>query len=127
MVATQNMVKAAVQHCKFGKGTIESVQDNHLTIRFETTGDSKVFTYPDAFEKFLCFEAQDLKDRFAKDWKEYLLVNAIEEKRKQQEINRMEQENRRALMEMMKKRKKAAQAKAERERKERERYAKKIS
>lgn len=127
MAATEIMMQAVVEHCKFGKGIIEAVKDNHLTVKFEATGDKKVFTYPDAFEKFLKFEAEELQALFAKDWKEHMLMTALEEKRKQQEITRMEQENKRALIAMMRKRQKAAQAKAEREKKEREKYAKLIS
>ena len=127
MAVTESMMQAVVEHCKFGKGIIEEVNENHLTVKFEATGDKKVFTYPNAFEKFMKFEKEELQALFAKDWKEHMLITALEDKRKQQEITRMEQENKRALVAMMKKRKKAAQAKAEREKREREKYAKMIS
>lgn len=127
MTATKSMMQAAVEHCKFGKGIIEEIKENHLTVKFEATGDKKVFMYPDAFEKFMKFETEELQELFAKDWKEHMLITALEDKRKQQEITRMEQENKKALIAMMRKRQKAAQAKAEREKREREKYAKLIS
>lgn len=127
MTATENMVNAVVEHCKFGKGIIEVVKDNHLTVRFEETDEKKVFSYPDAFEKFMKFEEAAFQDIFAKDWKEHMLMTALEEKRKQQEYQRIELEKKKEMMALMKKRQKAALAKAERERKEREKYTKMIS
>ncbi len=127
MAAKLNMKNAKVTHCKYGKGVIKETKGNHLTIRFETTEEDKVFTYPDAFEKFLKFEAAELQEMFAKDWKEHILVSALEEKRRQQEYQRLENEKKREMIALMKKRQKAALAKAERERKQREKYAKMIS
>lgn len=127
MTATKKMKNAAVTHCKYGKGVIKDTKDNHLSIMFEATDEVKVFTYPDAFEKFLRFEADELQEMFTKDWKEHILISALEEKRKQQEYQRLENEKKREMLALMKKRQKAALAKAERERKEREKYAKMIS
>ena len=127
MIAASNMLNAVVVHCKYGKGMIEKVDDNHLTVKFDSISENKIFTYPDAFERFLKFEATDLQEMFAKDWKEHILMAALEEKRKQQEYQRIEAEKKREMLALMKRRQKAAMAKAERERREREKYAKMIS
>ena len=41
----------AVQHSKFGRGTVVSFDGKYFTVRFCSV--EKVFVYPDAFEKFL--------------------------------------------------------------------------
>ncbi len=116
MVNTDKFLNAAVSHCKFGKGLIVLVKDKHITVEFNQLDEKKVFTYPDAFEKFLRFEEEELQDVFASDWKEQLIIQELEKNRKLQEYHRIEAEKKREKMALLKKRQKAALQKAERER-----------
>ncbi len=116
VIETGKFLNAAVSHCKFGKGLIVEVKDKHVTVEFEALDENKVFTYPDAFEKFLHFEDGKLQDIFASDWKEQLIIQQLEKNRKLQEYHRIEAEKKKEKIALLKKRQKAALAKAERER-----------
>lgn len=48
-----------VVHIAWGEGTITSVNGNYLSIAFGV--ETKMFVYPDAFEKFLCTEDSELR------------------------------------------------------------------
>ncbi len=55
----------AVQHQKFGKGSIVAFDGKYLTVRFSTV--EKVFVYPDAFEKFLSISDSELPAEIVSD------------------------------------------------------------
>ena len=46
-----NLENLEVKHKAFGPGVIVSTQGKYITVKFETA--TKVFVYPDIFEKFL--------------------------------------------------------------------------
>ncbi|MBQ3016070.1 MAG: hypothetical protein IJD79_04755 [Clostridia bacterium] len=46
-----NLENLEVKHKAFGPGVIVSTQGKYITVKFETS--TKVFVYPDIFEKFL--------------------------------------------------------------------------
>lgn len=45
-----------VNHARFGKGTIVSVEDRRMTVQFAQPFGEKRFVYPDAFETYLMVE-----------------------------------------------------------------------
>ena len=49
----EELIGAAVSHGRFGRGTIETVEDRYVTIAFDRDHAEKTFQYPDAFEKFI--------------------------------------------------------------------------
>ena len=55
----------AVQHTKFGVGTVASFDGNYMTVRFGAV--EKVFVYPDAFEKFLTVAGGTLPEDIVAD------------------------------------------------------------
>ncbi len=48
-----NLVNEKVEHISFGEGVIIKVDDNKICVQFEENIGTKIFIYPDAFEKFL--------------------------------------------------------------------------
>lgn len=55
----------AVQHQKFGKGSIVAFDGKYMTVRFDAV--EKVFVYPDAFERFLSVADGELHDEIVAD------------------------------------------------------------
>lgn len=47
------LINEKVEHIKYGTGIIKEVKDNKLWVQFNDNIGTKVFLYPDAFEKFL--------------------------------------------------------------------------
>ena len=60
---------AVVSHSRFGAGQVVSLEGTHLRIRFDATGEERVFAYPEAFFRFLATEdaalAGDVSARMA--------------------------------------------------------------
>ncbi|MDO5292080.1 MAG: hypothetical protein Q4F05_04945 [bacterium] len=79
------MIKKAVVHKTFGKGTIVEKKQNYIKVQFEAFRERKTFLYPDSFEKFLTFEEPDLQKK------------ALEELKKIQEKKEAEHEAKRLL------------------------------
>lgn len=47
------ILNEAVEHFMFGSGIITEVEDNRIWVKFEDNIGTKIFLYPDAFEKFI--------------------------------------------------------------------------
>lgn len=77
-----------VLHTSFGKGVILSKRDKYITVKFDTC--EKTFVYPDAFEKFLTLADGTVCDEIKQD---IALIND----RKQQIINKKNEENIRSM------------------------------
>ena len=77
-----------VLHTSFGKGVILAKRDKYITVKFDNC--EKTFVYPDAFEKFLTLADGTVCDEIKQD---IALIND----RKQQIINKKNEENIRSM------------------------------
>lgn len=77
-----------VLHKAFGKGTIISVNGKYITVKFETA--TKIFVYPDIFEKFLTLADGSVSEEIKAD------LNLTKEE-KQRELDKKNEENLRAM------------------------------
>ncbi len=59
----------SVRHSRFGEGRVLSLEGSHLRVRFNSTGEERVFAYPEAFSRFLATGdsslARDVEHRLA--------------------------------------------------------------
>ena len=76
-----------VMHKAFGAGVIVGQRGNYFTVRFASC--EKVFVYPDIFEKFLTLADGSVTDEILSDL-------AFAKDKKQQIINKKQEENQRA-------------------------------
>lgn len=83
-----NFENLEVKHKAFGHGVIISNQGKYITVKFETV--TKVFVYPDIFEKFLTLADGSVSEEILKDLES---VNKV----KQQIIDKKNEENLRAM------------------------------
>ena len=77
-----------VQHRVFGKGVITEKAGKYITVKFDAC--QKTFVYPDAFEKFLTLADGTVSDDIKSDI-------ALANDRKQQIINKKNEENMRSM------------------------------
>lgn len=77
-----------VLHKSFGKGTVVSVNGKYFTVKFDTV--QKTFVYPDIFEKFLTLADGSISDEINADLE-------ASKAQKQKEIDKKNEENRRAM------------------------------
>ena len=59
----ESLINEKVTHIKFGHGIIAAVNEDHLTIQFDSSEAEKIFKYPDAFEKFIVFSKSSLQEK----------------------------------------------------------------
>lgn len=79
-----NILNEKVQHISFGAGIITEVKDQKIWVEFQKEIGTKVFLYPDIFEKFLKAENQTLMSSILEE----LLVR----KHEKIELERIEKE-----------------------------------
>ena len=60
-----NFENLEVKHKAFGDGVVVSSQGKYITVKFD--GTTKVFVYPDIFEKFLTLADGTVSDEIIKD------------------------------------------------------------
>ena len=60
------MIGEIVTHSRFGRGTVEGLEDSRITVRFDD-GAVRVFAYPAAVERFLTFENPSAAAQAAED------------------------------------------------------------
>ena len=77
-----------VKHKSFGEGVIIAQDSKYITVRFATT--EKKFVYPDIFEKFLTFKDGTVPDEILSDI-------SISKSKKQDVLNKKQEENLRAM------------------------------
>lgn len=104
-----------VEHKKYGKGLIENIDESYLVVNFKDADKISTFVYPDAFEKFIVFEDKDIQAVANKHLRVHKLVVAQQNKRKQEELKRLDDEIKLHHKEEMLKKQKAALAKVARE------------
>ncbi|WP_289302466.1 hypothetical protein [Enterocloster bolteae] len=109
------MKNESVKHVRYGTGRVAEVVQNHMVVLFDGEAGRKVFAYPDAFERFLCFDdpilqkraeaaVMELKKKRTEEAKQRLVVYQLYEAKRKQE-----------QMELVKKRRKAARERLARE------------
>ena len=59
----EKMKHESVKHVRYGTGRVAEVVQNHMVVLFDGEAGRKVFPYPDAFERFLCFDDPILQKR----------------------------------------------------------------
>ena len=59
----EKMKNESVKHVRYGTGRVAEVVQNHMVVLFDGEAGRKVFPYPDAFERFLCFDDPILQKR----------------------------------------------------------------
>ena len=57
-----NIVNESVKHIKFGFGVITEEKDHKICVQFQYNIGTKIFQYPEAFEKFLKAVNQIVED-----------------------------------------------------------------
>ena len=95
------IINESVEHIVFGFGVITEVEDNKIWVQFQDEIGTKVFLYPEAFEKFLkavnvAVESNILKECHRKQ-------EQIEEERKEKERAAIELEEKKPKLEPVKK------------------------
>ena len=83
-----NLLNLEVKHKSFGNGVVVCAEGKYITVKFDTA--SKVFVYPDIFEKFLTLADGTVSEDISAD-----LVAANEQKKRIQD--KKNEENLRAM------------------------------
>ena len=83
-----NFENLEVKHKAFGPGVIISNQGKYITVKFDSV--TKVFVYPDIFEKFLTLADGSVSDEILADL-------ALVKKAKQDILDKKHEENVRAM------------------------------
>ena len=60
------MVGELVSHIRFGSGKVTAFEPPHIEVTFEE-GAVKTFVYPQAVDRFIRFEAEEARQRAARD------------------------------------------------------------
>ncbi len=83
-----NLVNTVVKHKAFGLGTVVSQDGRYITVQFESA--SKVFVYPDIFEKFLTLENGTVSDDILADINEMnIRKKSIQDKKNEENMRAM--------------------------------------
>ncbi len=90
-----NLINEEITHKVFGEGNIVGQEDSIITVDFDE--EIKKFVYPDAFEKFITLNDQDMAKSLEeiiskKEMKREALKRKREEEKEQQELERQRRE-----------------------------------
>ena len=83
-----NLENLEVKHKAFGPGVIVSAQGKYITVKFDSS--TKIFVYPDIFEKFLTLADGSVSEEILKDissWKE--AKQKIQDKKNEENLRAM--------------------------------------
>ena len=95
----EKMKNESVKHVRYGTGRVAEVVQNHMVVLFDGEAGRKVFPYPDAFERFLCFDdpilqkraeaaVMELKKKRTEEAKQRLMVYQLYEAKRQRLFRR---------------------------------------
>lgn len=87
-----NMLNERVEHNTFGIGVITEVNDNKIWVEFQDSIGTKIFLFPDAFEKFLKAENPTVEENVLEECR-------IKQEQIEQELERIEKEREAAQLE----------------------------
>lgn len=104
-----------VEHKKLGKGKVKEISDSYLIVKFDKSDKVSRFVYPDAFNKFLKLEDADTQTVVDKHLRMRNMIVADQERRKKQELQKLDDELKLHHKEDFIKKQKAAIAKIARE------------
>ncbi|MBQ9071125.1 MAG: hypothetical protein IJY23_07265 [Clostridia bacterium] len=83
-----NFENLEVKHKAFGPGVIVSNQGKYITVKFESA--TKVFVYPDIFEKFLTLADGSVSEEIIKDLESVNLIKKqIQDKKHEENLRAM--------------------------------------
>jgi hypothetical protein len=87
------MLGEIVTHTRFGRGTVTAFNPPRMEVAFDD-GATRAFAYPQAVERFICFESPDAMERASRDRqqaevlkKESDLARLLESRRRAEEDN----------------------------------------
>lgn len=89
------IVNERVEHIKFGFGVITEVKDHRIWVQFKDMIGTKVFLYPEAFEKFLKAVNPTVENNVLEEWyrKQEQIELEMERKEKEREAAELEAKN----------------------------------
>lgn len=87
-----NLLNEKVEHSTFGCGVIAEVNDNKIWVQFQDSIGTKIFVYPDVFEKFLKAENKEVEENMLEECR-------IKHEQVEQELERIEKEHEAAKLE----------------------------
>lgn len=102
------MLNETVRHIRYGVGKVVNAEAGHISVVFDREEETKQFCYPDAFDRYLCFEDPELQKEAES------ALEAARRKRKEEEAVRMfryrmyEAKRKKEQSELLKRRRKAA-------------------
>lgn len=81
------ILNETVKHIMYGLGVITEEKEDKIWIQFQDDNQTKIFLYPEAFEKYIEAENPEVQN------------NVLEELRRKQELLRQEMESKAAKLE----------------------------
>lgn len=96
-----NIVNEGVDHIKFGFGVIKEVKDHKIWVQFQDEIRTKVFLYPEAFEKFLKAVNPAVENNVVEEWHRKQVQ--IEQEHKEKEREAAELKEKKAKLEYIRK------------------------
>ena len=79
------IVNEKVEHIEFGSGVITEVRDNKIWVQFQDKIGTKIFLYPEAFEKFLKAINPAVENNVMEEWSRKQEQIELELERKENE------------------------------------------
>jgi hypothetical protein len=98
-----NLINKKVEHITFGSGVITEVNDNKIWVQFEDNIGTKIFLYPDAFDRFLKAVNTKVEDNIMMDLHKKQEQMELEQERIREEREAAELEEKKAKLELAKK------------------------
>jgi len=102
-----NLLNQSVEHITFGSGIITEVDANRISVQFQDDIGTKLFKYPEAFQKFLKAANPKVKDDIQEDLHKKLEQMELERKEKERKAAELEEK----LKQLEPKKKKSASKK----------------
>lgn len=102
-----NLVNERVEHIMFGFGVITELKDHKIWVQFQDEIGTKVFLYPDAFEKYLKAENSTVENNVLEEWRRKQEQLELECKEKERIAAEIEDERVKLLPEKKKSRAKS--------------------
>jgi len=98
-----DLVNERVEHIKFGIGIITEANNHKIAVQFQDETGTKLFLYPEAFERFLKSVNPAVQDNVMKECRRKQKQIELERKRIEKEREAAELEEKKAKLELAKK------------------------
>lgn len=96
------LVNQIVEHIKFGPGVIAEINDDKIVVHFKDKIGTKIFIYPDAFDKFLKAVNPTAQNNVMEEWRRKEEQIRIEHERKVKEREAAELEAKKEKQQLLK-------------------------